>query len=63
LPHNQEWIVPTIVQHELARWLWREMSDAAASRLLAFTMELIVVPLPSLASLLSTGPGLFAPSS
>ena len=45
LPRNDEWIVPTIVQYELSRWLAREMSAAAASRLLAFTTELVVMPL------------------
>ena len=45
LPRNEDWIVPTIVQYELARWLARESSDAAASRLLAFTTELVVLPL------------------
>jgi predicted nucleic acid-binding protein len=45
LPKNDEWIVPTIVQYELARWLAREMSDAAASRLIAFSTELVLIPL------------------
>ena len=29
LPANDQWVVPTIVQYELSRWLAREMSDAA----------------------------------
>lgn len=45
LPRNEEWVVPTIIQYELARWLTREVSDAEASRVLAFTTELVVVPL------------------
>ncbi|HTR12738.1 MAG TPA: type II toxin-antitoxin system VapC family toxin [Roseiarcus sp.] len=45
LPGNDQWVVPTIVQYELARWLAREMSDAAASRLIAFSTELVVTPL------------------
>ena len=45
LPSNEEWVVPTLVQYELARWLSREMSEAAASRLMAFSTELVVVPL------------------
>ncbi len=45
LPRNEDWIVPTIIQYELARWLARELSDEAASRLLAFTTELAVIPL------------------
>jgi predicted nucleic acid-binding protein len=45
LPRNDQWIVPTIVQYELSRWLAREMSDAAAARAIAFSKELVVVPL------------------
>jgi predicted nucleic acid-binding protein len=45
LPTNDQWIVPTIVQYELSRWLAREMSDAAAARAIAFSKELIIAPL------------------
>jgi predicted nucleic acid-binding protein len=45
LPGNDQWIVPTIVQYELARWLAREMSEAAAARAIAFSKELVVAPL------------------
>ena len=45
LPRNEDWVVPTVVQYELARWLSREMSDTAAARLLAFSTELVVIPL------------------
>jgi predicted nucleic acid-binding protein len=45
LPTNDKWIVPTIVQYELSRWLAREMSDAAAARAIAFSKELVVAPL------------------
>jgi predicted nucleic acid-binding protein len=45
LPTNDQWIVPTIIQYELSRWLAREMSDAAAARAIAFSKELIVAPL------------------
>ena len=45
LPTNDQWVVPTIVQYELSRWLAREMSDAAAARTIAFSTELVVVPL------------------
>jgi predicted nucleic acid-binding protein len=45
LPANDQWVVPTIVQYELSRWLTREMSDAAAVRAIAFSTELVVVPL------------------
>jgi predicted nucleic acid-binding protein len=45
LPTDDEWIVPTIVQYELSRWLAREMSDAAADRAIAFSRDLVVAPL------------------
>jgi predicted nucleic acid-binding protein len=45
LPTNDQWVVPTIVQYELSRWLTREMSDAAAARAIAFSTELVVAPL------------------
>jgi predicted nucleic acid-binding protein len=45
LPTNDQWIVPTIVQYELSRWLAREMSDSAAARAIAFSKELVVAPL------------------
>jgi predicted nucleic acid-binding protein len=45
LPRNDQWVVPTIVQYELTRWLAREMSDAAAARAIAFSTELVVAPL------------------
>jgi predicted nucleic acid-binding protein len=45
LPRNDQWVVPTIVQYELWRWLAREMSDAAAARAIAFSTELVVAPL------------------
>ena len=28
LPGRSEWLVPTIVQHELAKWPTRDMGDA-----------------------------------
>jgi predicted nucleic acid-binding protein len=42
LPSDDEWVVPTIVQYELARWLSREMSLAAAARTIAFSNQLVV---------------------
>ncbi|HLX97975.1 MAG TPA: type II toxin-antitoxin system VapC family toxin [Roseiarcus sp.] len=45
LPSNDQWIVPTIVQYELSRWIAREMSEAAAARAIAFSKELVVAPL------------------
>jgi uncharacterized protein len=42
LPENNEWVVPTIVQYELARWL---TSEAATVSAIAFSAQLIVEPL------------------
>jgi len=42
LPPNEQWVVPTIVQYELASWVTREMSAAAAASTIAFSTELIV---------------------
>ena len=42
LPPDDQWVVPTIVQYELARWLTREMSAAVAASTIAFSTELVV---------------------
>lgn len=42
LPSNDQWIVPTIVQFELARWRTRVGSAKASAEVIAFTNELIV---------------------
>lgn len=45
LPPASDWIVPTIVQHELAKWVARELGEDDADRVVAFSMECRVVPL------------------
>jgi predicted nucleic acid-binding protein len=45
LPDLAEWVVPTIVQHELMRWLLRSVSEKAADEVLAFSTRLVVIPL------------------
>ncbi len=42
LSDRREWLVPTMVQLELVKWLTREMGEATSDRLLAF-METCVV--------------------
>jgi predicted nucleic acid-binding protein len=44
-PSNNEWLVPTIVQLELAKWLAREISEDKADRLIAFTGTCVLAPL------------------
>jgi predicted nucleic acid-binding protein len=45
LPAQPDWVVPTIVQHELTKWLRREMGEEEADKVIAFTELCIVVPL------------------
>jgi predicted nucleic acid-binding protein len=45
IPAQETWIVPTIVQYELARWLARQVSEEAASSAIAFSNECVVTPL------------------
>jgi predicted nucleic acid-binding protein len=45
LPEQAEWIVPTMVQLELAKWLTREVGEDKADQVIAFTQVCQVVPL------------------
>ena len=45
LPETGAWIVPTIVQYELARCLEREVSEDAADETIAFSNACVVTPL------------------
>ena len=45
LPSTDAWIVPTIVQYELARCLTREVSEDAADDTIAFSTECVVTSL------------------
>lgn len=45
IPARPECIVPTIVQLELAKWLQREVDEAAADQMIAYTQKCEVVPL------------------
>jgi predicted nucleic acid-binding protein len=51
MPAQEAWIVPTIVQHELARWLVQRVSEEAAGSAIAFSNECIVTPLDTAAAL------------
>ena len=42
---TEAWIVPTIVQYELARCLAREVSEGAADDTIAFSTRCVVTPL------------------
>jgi predicted nucleic acid-binding protein len=47
LPVRNEWLVPTIVQLELAKWLTREVSDDKADSVMAFAQTCVVADLTS----------------
>ena len=45
LPEQADWLVPTMVQLELAKWLTREVGEDKADQVIAFTQVCVVVPL------------------
>jgi predicted nucleic acid-binding protein len=45
LPERGQWLVPTIVQLELAKWLTREAGEDKADRVIAFTETCFVADL------------------
>jgi predicted nucleic acid-binding protein len=47
LPDQADWLVPTIVQHELAKWLARSVDDDRADSVIAYSKTCVVVPLDS----------------
>ncbi len=44
-PEIDNWIVPTVVQYELTRWLTRMLSDEAAQQVIGFSTRCRVVQL------------------
>jgi predicted nucleic acid-binding protein len=53
LPARAQWVVPTIVQLELSKWLMRELGEDEADRVIAFTQKCVVVPLDTTLALLA----------
>jgi predicted nucleic acid-binding protein len=45
IPDRSEWLVPTIVQLELAKWLTREISEDKADEVIAFTQTCVIADL------------------
>ena len=45
LPEKADWLVPTMVQLELAKWLTREVGEDKADQVIAFTQVCNIVPL------------------
>ena len=53
LPAQSEWVVPTIVQLELSKWLLREADESRADSVIAYTRKCVVVPLDTVVALLA----------
>jgi predicted nucleic acid-binding protein len=45
LPPSEDWLAPTIVQLELAKWVRRERGEDKANQAIAFSVTCVVVPL------------------
>jgi toxin FitB len=45
LPQREQWLEPTIVQHELAKWLTRQAGEDKADRVIAFTETCVIADL------------------
>ncbi len=45
IPARDEWLVPTIVQLELTKWLTREIGEDKSDQVIAFTQMCAVAPL------------------
>jgi len=52
-PAQSEWVVPTIVQLELSKWLLREADESRADSVMAYTRKCVVVPLDTSIALLA----------
>jgi predicted nucleic acid-binding protein len=52
-PSQEECVVPTIVQLELAKWLKREMGEDHADRVIAYTQKCVVASLDTDIALLA----------
>ena len=52
-PDRAEWLVPTIVQLELAKWLAREVGEDKADQVIAFTETCVVAEVDTATALLA----------
>jgi predicted nucleic acid-binding protein len=57
LPDRTQWLVPTLVQLELAKWLTREVGEDKADRAIAFTETCAVADLDTATALSAAEPG------
>lgn len=51
LPDRAQWLVPTMVQLELTKWLTREVGEDKADRVIAFTETCVVTDLDTATAL------------
>ena len=51
LPAPTQWLVPTIVQLELAKWLTREVGEDKADQVIAFTQTCVIADLDTATAL------------
>lgn len=51
MPDRAHWLVPTMVQHESAKWLTREVGEDKADRVIAFTETCVVADLDTATAL------------
>jgi predicted nucleic acid-binding protein len=54
LPDRTQWLVPTMVQLELAKWMAREVGEDKADRVIAFTETCVVADLDTATALSAT---------
>lgn len=47
LPTRDQWVVPVIVQFEIASWAYRVLDEKRAEEIIAFSEKRIVAPLNS----------------
>jgi len=52
-PDKSQCIMPTIVQLELSKWLMRELGEARADQVIAYTQKCVVIPLDTSIALLA----------
>ncbi|MCR1344244.1 type II toxin-antitoxin system VapC family toxin [Acidithiobacillus ferrooxidans] len=52
-PDRPQWIVPTLVQFELSKWLLREVGEEEADQVIAFSQKCVVVSLDTRIALLA----------
>jgi predicted nucleic acid-binding protein len=55
LPDADRWLVPTMVQLELMKWLTREVGEDRADQVIAFSQTLLVADLDSATVLAAAG--------